>query len=114
GNLLINPATGGMIVSTEQGYVGNPNPDYKVGITNTFTYKGVILSVLFDETKGGDMYSTTILNVLGRGVTKDNVDRETSWVIPGVYADPNTGKPILLNGKEVQNQTRLTTNDLYF
>ena len=114
GNLLINPATGGMIVADDQGMIGDPNPDYKLGITNTFSYKGIFLSALFDMTKGGDMYSVTVTSELGRGVTQDTKDRETSWVIPGVYGDPNTKAPILVGGKEVQNQTRITTNDLYF
>jgi outer membrane receptor protein involved in Fe transport len=43
GNLLINQATGQLINAPEQGLIGNPNPDYKMGITNTFNYKGVFL-----------------------------------------------------------------------
>ncbi|HZG26462.1 MAG TPA: SusC/RagA family TonB-linked outer membrane protein, partial [Chitinophagaceae bacterium] len=50
GNLLINQATGQLINAPEQGLIGNPNPDYKMGITNTFNYKGVFLGVLFDMT----------------------------------------------------------------
>lgn len=115
GNLLINPIYGGMIESSEQGLVGDPNPDYKLGITNTFTYKGMFLNFLFDMTKGGDIYSVTISSLLGRGVAGITGDRETSWIIPGVYGDPNTGKPILDNNKkEIPNITRISTNDLYF
>ena len=115
GALLINPTTGDLIVALEEGFVGDPNPDYKLGISNTFSYKGIFLSTLFDMTKGGDMYSVTVSSLLGRGVTKDTRDRETSWVIPGVYGDPNTQMPILDGGgKTIPNQTRITTNDLYF
>jgi len=121
GNLLINPATGAMIQATAQNSgsdlynVGNPNPDYKLGIGSSLTYKGLSLNVLFDMTKGGSIYSTTIMNVLGRGVSLDTKDRETLWVIPGVYGNPNTGKPILDGAKnEIRNVTRITTNDLYF
>jgi TonB-linked SusC/RagA family outer membrane protein len=114
GNLLINPGTGGMIEAPDQAKIGDPNPDFKMGITNTLTYKGFFLSALWDMTKGGDLYSVTIESLLGRGVTADTRDRETSWVIPGVYGDPNTGKPIYVGGKTVPNQTRITTNDLYF
>lgn len=114
GALLINPATGGMIVTPDQYMIGNPNPDFKLGITNTLGYKGFFLSALWDMTKGGDMYSVTVSSLLGRGVTKDTRDRETTWIIPGVYGDPETGQPILVGGKTVPNQTRITTNDLYF
>lgn len=115
GNLLINKVTGQLIQSPDQGYIGDPNPEYKMGITNTFNYKGIFLSALFDMTKGGDLYSVTLSSELGRGVTKDTKDRETSWIIPGVYGDPNTNKAILdANKNTIPNQTRLTTNDLYF
>ena len=114
GNPLINPATGGMIIGPEEGYIGNPNPDYKLGITNTFTYKGFQLSFLFDITKGGDIYSETVNSLLGRGVTLDTKDRLTTFILPGVYGDPNTGEPILGNGKEIPNHTQITANDLYF
>ncbi|MBL0357299.1 MAG: hypothetical protein IPP72_10630 [Chitinophagaceae bacterium] len=121
GNLLINPATGGMIQAnaanspSDQYNVGNPNPDFKLGISNTVSYKGFSMNVLFDYTKGGAIFSNGISNIIGRGVTKDNVDRETSWVIPGVYGDPDTGQPILdSRGNTIPNVTRLTTNDLYF
>lgn len=114
GNLLINPQTGTLIQSTELAYVGNPNPDYKMGITNILSYKGLMLNVLFDMTKGGDLYSVTVNSLMGRGVTKDTEDRETSVVIPGVYGDPLTEKPLMDGGKTIPNQTRIPVNDLYF
>lgn len=115
GNLLINPATGGMIQALDEDIVGDPNPDFKLGITNSFSYKGVFLSALFDYTKGGDIYSVTLSSLLGRGVTADTKDRETSWIIPGIYGDPNTLLPIVDNNKNpIPNITRITTNDLYF
>lgn len=111
---LINASTGGFITALNTGMIGDPNPDYKLGITNGFNYKGVSLSVVFDITKGGDLASETIYQLLGRGVTKDNEDRETSWVIPGVYGNPNTHEAILVGGKTIPNETRITTNDLFF
>ncbi|MDP4261572.1 MAG: SusC/RagA family TonB-linked outer membrane protein [Bacteroidota bacterium] len=115
GNLLIDPVTGWPMTADEEQMIGDPNPDYKMGITNTFSYKGISLSVLWDMTKGGDIYSETINSLLGRGVTKDTRDRETSWIIPGVYGDPNNpGQPLLVGGKPVANHTVVTTNDLYF
>lgn len=61
--------------------------------------------------------------MLGRGVTKDNEDRETNRVIRGIYGNTTQvlgtdGKnhyvPMLIGGKTVPNQTKITTNDLYF
>lgn len=114
GNLLIDPLTGFIIPASEQGFIGDPNPEWKLGVTNTLSYKGVYLSALWDMTKGGDIYSVTVSSLLGRGVTMDTRDRETGWVIPGVYGNPNTEEPVLVGGKKVPNQTRITTNDLWF
>lgn len=123
GQLLINPSSGMPFLDPNPGMVGNPNADYKIGITNNFNFKGIELSILWDMTKGGDFYSETISSMLGRGVTKDTEDREKSRVITGVYGNAtpvpgpnglNRYTPMLVGGKTVPNQTRVTTNDLYF
>lgn len=115
GNLLIDPSNGQMIRAAAPAIVGNPNPDFIAGLTNTFTYKGITLSALFTWRQGGDIYSTTINNQLGRGVTKDTENREMNWIIPGVMGDPNTHQPILTDeGKKIPNNIQIEMNDLYF
>jgi hypothetical protein len=123
GQLLINALNGAPFVDPNAGMVGDPNADYKLGITNSFSFKGFHLNVLWDMTKGGDFYSETIGSMLGRGVTKDTEDREKNRVITGIYGNPTpvTGAdgqnhyvPLLVGGKTVPNQTRITTNDLFF
>ncbi|MES1215724.1 MAG: SusC/RagA family TonB-linked outer membrane protein [Bacteroidota bacterium] len=123
GQLLINQTSGMPLLDPNEDMVGDPNADFKLGITNTLSYKGFQLSVLWDMTKGGDFYSETISSMLGRGVTLDTKDRETSRVIEGVYANltPVVGAdgrnhytPLLQSGKPVANQTKVTTNDLFF
>jgi len=115
GNLLIDPVTGWMITADDEQMVGDPTPDFKLGITNNLRYKGLSLNVLWDWTQGGDIYSVTVNTLLGRGVTKDTREREAAWIIPGVYGDPNNpGQPLLVGGKTVTNHTVVSTNDLYF
>jgi TonB-linked SusC/RagA family outer membrane protein len=123
GQLLINPTSGMPFLDPNPGMVGDPNADFKMGVTNTFNYKGLQLQVLFDMTKGGDFYSETISSMLGRGVTRDTEIREMHRVITGIYGNPTqvTGAdglnhyvPLLVGGKTVPNQTRVTTNDLFF
>jgi TonB-linked SusC/RagA family outer membrane protein len=115
GNLLIDPANGQMIQALEPAIIGNPNPDFIVGITNTFIYKGISLNAVFDWKQGGDLYSNTVQSILGRGVLKMQEDREMNQIIPGVYGDPNTHEPIRgENGQKFPNQTMVEVNDLYF
>ncbi len=123
GQLLINSTSGMPFADPNPGMVGDPNADFKLGVNNTLSYKGLSLNVLWDWTQGGDFYSETISSMLGRGVTRDTENREKNRVISGIYGDPtpvigadglNRYVPLLVNGKTVPNQTRVTTNDLFF
>ncbi|WKN41755.1 SusC/RagA family TonB-linked outer membrane protein [Tunicatimonas pelagia] len=115
GNLLIDPATGVLFPALEFDKIGDPNPDFLLGITNTVSFRGFTISALIDYRHGGDIYSTTIERLLGRGVTRDTEDRDASRVIPGFLGDPNTGQPILdENGNKIPNTIQVSTNDLYF
>lgn len=115
GNLLINPTTGGLYEDQmEEHFLGDPNPDFKLGINNVVSYKNFTLTALFDWTQGGSMYSVTNSSLLGRGVTKDTEMREYNAIIPGVYGNAD-GTPILdAAGNKIPNGTKLTVNDLYF
>jgi TonB-linked SusC/RagA family outer membrane protein len=42
-----------------EGVIGDPNPDWQGGITNTFKYKNFRLSVLFETYQGADIYAGT-------------------------------------------------------
>lgn len=123
GNLLIDAATGFVYKDPNQKMVGDPTPKFKLGITNALNYKGVSVNVLWDMTKGGSLYSESVQSMLGRGTTRDTEDREWNAVIKGVIANPvqqvgddgvSRYVPLLVNGQTVPNQTRITSNDLYF
>ncbi len=49
----------GVIDSYDQTYIGNPNARQSLGLTNTFTYKSVDLSVLFTGSFNYDVYNYT-------------------------------------------------------
>ena len=114
GNYLINQSGGGIIQDPSLGIIGDPNADFKMSFVNTFVYKAFSLKSQFDWKQGGDISSTTIESLLGRGVTKDTEDREKTFVIPGYYGN-NDGTPLLdSNGNQIPNTTQLSMNELYF
>jgi TonB dependent receptor len=114
GSYLINPTGGGIIASAEPAIVGDPQADFKVSFINTVAYKGFSLKTQFDWKEGGDVFSTTVNSLLGRGVTKDTEDREHTNIIPGFYGNAD-GTPILdASGNQIPNTIQLSTNDLYF
>lgn len=115
GNYLINPSGGGIIQDPTPGIIGDPTPDFKTSFTNTFSYKGFTLRAQVDWRQGGDIKSTTIESLLGRGVTRDTENREQTFIIPGYYGDSNTGLPLLDgNGNQIPNTIQLSMNELYF
>mgnify|MGYP006138172891 FL=1 len=90
GNLIVDGI--GNYVSTEvddEGilpFIGDPNPDFVMNYTNTFSYKGWSLNLSVQHTSGGDIYSTTIATLMGRGLTTDTEDRLSTYILPGVTA----------------------------
>ena len=77
------------IRAAEQTVLGNYNPDWVGGISNTFTYKRVSLSLSFDGQWGGNVYSVTKWFGDYAGVLQETLaGREVDWNDPG-YLVPN-------------------------
>lgn len=88
GELLIDPTTGLPLRSTafiDAGY--DRQPDFTMGITNTFHFKSVQLSFLLDIRRGGDVLNATEHFLTTRGLTERTLDRERPRVISGVLRD---------------------------
>ena len=72
-----------------QQVLGNYNPDWVGGISNTFTYKRLSLSFALDGQMGGEVYSVTKWFGQYSGVLANTLaGRENDWNDPG-YLVPN-------------------------
>lgn len=96
GDILISPSTGLPLRSTvffDAGY--DRQPDFSIGITNTFRYKDLSLSFLLDMRKGGDVLNATEQYLTARGLSKSTLDRKDPRIINGVFQDgkENTATP---------------------
>jgi hypothetical protein len=115
GNLLINELTGRPFMQSESQLLGDPNPDFTLGINNTISFKNFTFGALFDWRQGGKMFSATAASLLLRGQLKISEEREALRVVPGVYGDPATFEPILDdNGQPIRNTTPITAFDYHF
>jgi len=115
GNMLIDPATGTFIQALDPQIIGDPNPDFILGITNMISFKGITLSAVWDLRQGGDVFSVTANSILGRGVLAYQGDREQNAIIRGVYGNPDTFEPYLDDaGNKIPNQTMIEVNSLFF
>ncbi len=74
-------------------YVGNVNPDWKMGITNTFNYKGIMLSFLIDIKQGQVMSNEHVRNLIRQGKYVSTEYRpapsEGGLILDGVMDDGN-------------------------
>jgi TonB-linked SusC/RagA family outer membrane protein len=87
GQLIIG--TNGLpTVDPVRGNLGNPYPDWFAGLRNTFTYKNVSLTCLFDIRQGGSIWNGTWARLQQIGNTEESAEgREKAYIIEGVKAD---------------------------
>ncbi|MFK7926224.1 MAG: SusC/RagA family TonB-linked outer membrane protein [Bacteroidia bacterium] len=91
GNTIID-ADGWPLVDPVAKQLGDPNPDWLAGIRNTFTYKGIGISALFDIRQGGDMWCGTcgIIDYFGTSAKSGEERTITDFVFDGVKEDGST------------------------
>lgn len=99
--------------TTSSNVIGNVNPDWIGGLSNSFRYKNLTLSFLIDVKKGGQLFSldmyygttsgilpeTVGLNDLGNP-KRDPVANGGGVILAGVTADgkPNTNRVTIVSG----------------
>jgi len=107
GDPKFNDANGdGTIDEKDRVIIGQPNPKFTWGITNSFSFKGFDLSVLIQGQNGGSLYS-----LIGRAI--DNTNMGYNQNVLGTQLDrwrsednPGAG----LRGKAVTNFTPLKSD----
>ncbi|MDQ2178290.1 TonB-dependent receptor [Marinifilum sp. D714] len=69
--------------------VGDPNPDFTGGLTNTFSYKGVDLSILLQFVYGNDIYRDAgrFVSNNANSIWNQSVDQLNRWQKPGDITD---------------------------
>ena len=87
GQILINALTGIPLVNIGNQLIADRTPDFTLGTLNSFSYKHLKLSFLWDLKVGGDIYNGTdqLLTSIGKSVRTAN--RSTPIVINGVLSD---------------------------
>jgi hypothetical protein len=97
GNKVVT-ADGFYAVTDKSVVIGDVNPDFIGGFTNTLTYGNIYLSALIDFQKGGDFFSYTNLYGNKSGMfaeTAENGIRENGIIVDGVKADGSPNNVII-------------------
>ncbi len=95
GQLLITPS-GFPQLDSEQRIIGDPNPDWLMGIRNNFNYKNFSFSFLWDIRRGGDVANVTGHWMDAQGVADHSELRGHQVIFDGVIDNPgesNDGQP---------------------
>ncbi len=89
---IIVSANGLPLLNTEQDHlIGNVNPDFTAGITNTFSYRAWSFSFLIDMRKGGKFISGTQGVMAQKGTSKQTLaGREDGIIVPNSVLEDGT------------------------
>ncbi|RKD92791.1 SusC/RagA family TonB-linked outer membrane protein [Mangrovibacterium diazotrophicum] len=72
GGKIVSQTTGRYLkTSTNDQVIGDTNPDWNAGLSNSFKYKNLALSFLIDWQKGGDVFSLDLWYGMGTGLYKE-------------------------------------------
>jgi len=92
--------------------IGNPQPDYVMNWSNSLSYKNFNLGWQFNHTKGGDIASSTIAVLLGRGLIVETQDRADTYILPGVQQDGSANQVQINNSQYFFNNVLFGPKEL--
>ena len=86
GQVIVNQLTGLPQTNSNFSIIGKSTPDYTIGFTNTFEYKGFRLTTVADYRTGHSFVSsvTRTLSFAGHLFESAEFDRNVGYVFPGV------------------------------
>ncbi|MCK7553937.1 hypothetical protein MKQ70_02495 [Chitinophaga sedimenti] len=97
GQVLIG-ANGLPVVDPTQGIVGNANPDFMMGLNNSFNYKQFTFSFFFDWKHGGDVQNDVNAYGYTYGTVKAT-EKRGDMVIEGISEVDNKPNTVVVNGQ---------------
>lgn len=83
----------GIISASDRTYIGDPNPDFTYGLTNTFKWNGLSLSILIQGSYGNDIYNVSKMETQGMYDGKNQTTAVLNrWQVPGqITSVPKAG-----------------------
>jgi len=104
GNFLVNSA-GDYVVAEQDNdgnipIIGDAIPDYTMNFINTIRYKNWNFGFQINHTKGGDILSSTVASLLGRGLIVETENRLNTYILPGVQQSDGRVNDIQINNSD--------------
>lgn len=88
GNLVLDGAGYPQIAATS-GFIGNPMPDFQMGLRNSFSFYNFTITALMDFRFGGDIWAGTIARLYRYGALAETESRDALYTVTGVDGGGN-------------------------
>lgn len=109
GRIILNPVSGNPLYTSEYIHFGKTTPDYILGFTNAFTYKGLTLTAVCDYRSGGKFYS----GVMGQLAWTGNLIESAENGRAGGFIMPNSSFDSDGDGVYEENTSLVTGGNSY-
>ena len=106
GNSTFNPA------ASDRRVIGNPNPDFIYGFTNSFSYKNIGLNIFVQGSQGNDIFNASRIETESmQGPKNQSTAVLERWTTPGQITD--IPKAVADNDNNSRISTRFVENGSY-
>lgn len=104
----------GKITASDRTYIGDPNPDFTFGMTNTFRFYGVSISFMLQGSYGNDIFNASRIETEGMYDAKNQSVRILDrWRRPGMVTDiPKAGFDMKISDYFVEDGSYIRLKDL--
>ncbi|MDR2805886.1 MAG: TonB-dependent receptor [Dysgonamonadaceae bacterium] len=104
----------GKLTATDRSYIGNPNPDFIYGLTNTFSWKNFNLSIFIQGSYGNDIFNASKGDTEGMYDLKNQSTQVLKrWRTPGQITDvPKAGFNIQPSSYFIEDGSYLRVKDV--
>ncbi|WP_167619801.1 SusC/RagA family TonB-linked outer membrane protein [Maribellus sediminis] len=104
----------GKITASDKTYIGDPNPTFTFGLTNTFSYKGFNLNIFMQGSVGNDIFNASKGDIMGMYDLKNQSTAVLErWRTPGQVTDvPKAGFNMQPSSYFIEDGTYLRVKDI--
>jgi TonB-linked SusC/RagA family outer membrane protein len=104
----------GKVTASDKTYIGDPNPDFIYGLTNTFSFKGLSLNVFLQGAVGNDIFNASKGDIMGMYDLKNqSTEVLRRWRTPGQITDiPKAGYKLQPSSFFIEDGSYLRIKDV--
>lgn len=104
----------GSVTASDRTYIGDPNPDFTFGMTNTFQFYGVTISFMLQGSYGNDIFNASRIETEGMYDARNQSTRVLDrWRRPGMITEiPKAGFDMRVSDYFIEDGSFLRLKDL--